>query len=73
MRHLATLLAACLLAPGAALAHHGHLHKDGCHEGKNGGYHCHKGRLAGMHFDSRDSMLKELHRRQAADKKAAKK
>ena len=51
--------------PGLVLAHGGGLDGYGCHNNKKeGGYHCHRGDLAGKSFASKDAMLKELARQQ---------
>ena len=42
-------------------AHGGGLDAYGCHNNrKAGGYHCHRGPLAGQSFGSREQMLKQL-------------
>ncbi len=47
--------------PALALAHGGGLDKQGCHHNKKlGGYHCHRGQLAGQEFSSKTEVLKEL-------------
>ena len=59
------LLAVSVLAPGLALAHGGGLDSYGCHHNrKQGGYHCHRGPLAGESFASKGEMQKELAKRQ---------
>jgi len=51
MKWLAALL---ILIPLSALAHGGGLDKQGCHHNrKEGGYHCHRGPLAGQAFSSK--------------------
>ncbi len=53
------LLAACLAVPTLSNAHGGGLDAYGCHHNRGaGGYHCHKGPLAGQTFISKDEMLK---------------
>ncbi|HXG52543.1 MAG TPA: YHYH domain-containing protein [candidate division Zixibacteria bacterium] len=53
------LLALLFLVPAAARAHGGGLDTHGCHhDRKAGGYHCHRGPLAGRSFSSREEMLK---------------
>jgi len=43
MRHVSSVLFACLFVTGAAYAHPGGLNAQGCHnDRKNGGYHCHR-------------------------------
>lgn len=50
-----------LLSPLAALAHGGKLDSLGCHhDRKHGGYHCHRGKLAGRSFASKAEALKAL-------------
>lgn len=54
------LLAAVLVLPGLASAHGGGLDAYGCHhDRKHGGYHCHRGPLAGRSFKSQAEMLEE--------------
>lgn len=56
---LALLLA--VLTPGAAIPHGGGLDTFGCHhDRKHGGYHCHRGALAGQQFKSQQDMLAAL-------------
>jgi len=53
------LVAACVAMPTLASAHGGTLDAYGCHHNRGaGGYHCHKGPLAGQTFISKDAMLK---------------
>jgi len=53
------LVAACVAMPTPASAHGGSLDAHGCHHNRGaGGYHCHKGPLAGQTFISKDAMLK---------------
>src|SRR6266850_840717 len=53
----------CLVSGSAALAHGGGLDSYGCHNNrKQGGYHCHRGPLAGQSFESKEQMLKEAKR-----------
>jgi hypothetical protein len=48
-------------AADCAAAHGGGLDKQGCHQNrKNGGYHCHKGELAGQSFPSKEAAQKAL-------------
>ena len=58
------VLLVCLMILGIplfALGHGGGLDGYGCHHNrKHGGYHCHRGLLAGQHFSSKASMLQEL-------------
>lgn len=55
------LAAVLLLAATTALAHGGGLDRYGCHNNrKTGGYHCHRGSLAGRSFSSQAAMLREL-------------
>ena len=52
------LLAACLAVPTLASAHGGGLDAYGCHHNRKvGGYHCHRGPLAGQSFASKDEAL----------------
>jgi hypothetical protein len=56
-----TLGALLVCASGIAAAHGGGLDKYGCHnDRKHGGYHCHRGPLAGKGFASKQEMLKAL-------------
>ena len=68
MRNLTLVLASGALLwalPTPAPGHGGGLDAYGCHHNrKAGGYHCHRGPLAGEVFMSKDAMLKELARRQ---------
>ncbi|TAM48242.1 MAG: YHYH domain-containing protein [Gammaproteobacteria bacterium] len=58
---LVALGALCLLGTSGAWAHGGGLDSYGCHHNrKAGGYHCHRGPLAGQHFDSKAEMLRQL-------------
>jgi hypothetical protein len=55
---LGLFLAATLLP---AYPHGGGLDSYGCHHNrKAGGYHCHRGPLAGQSFASQDEMLRKL-------------
>lgn len=55
---LAFLLA---FTAATAFAHGGGLDSYGCHnDRKNGGYHCHRGPLAGQAFSSKQEMLAAL-------------
>jgi hypothetical protein len=50
-----------LAAPRATLAHKGSVDQYGCHtDDKAGGYHCHRGILAGMSFRSRRDLLEAV-------------
>lgn len=49
------------LLPLAALAHGGGLDSYGCHhDRKHGGYHCHRGPLAGRSFSSKAEAMRAL-------------
>jgi hypothetical protein len=64
----------CLLIPAMGVAHSGGLDKIGCHhDRKNGGYHCHRGPLAGQAFASKEEALKALEKKlqDEEEKKAA--
>ena len=51
----------CLFFPTHSFAHGGGLDAYGCHYNrKRGGYHCHKGALAGMSFPGQKEMLQFL-------------
>ena len=51
-------LSAVVLTAGPVRAHSGGLDVYGCHhDHKNGGYHCHRGPLAGKSFESQQEML----------------
>jgi hypothetical protein len=59
----AFLLSLFAIVVGAAsvYAHGGGLDTHGCHhDRKNGGYHCHRGPLAGQYFASKREMLATL-------------
>jgi endonuclease YncB( thermonuclease family) len=50
-----------LLLPTDSMAHGGGLDVLGCHhDKKQGGYHCHRGQLAGQDFSSKTKALKSL-------------
>lgn len=67
------LLVACVLAPSLASGHGGGLDSYGCHHNrKQGGYHCHRGPLAGEAFASKDAMLEALKERSTAKPKSTK-
>jgi hypothetical protein len=56
---LAVLL--CLVATAEVQAHGGGLDAYGCHHNRKlGGYHCHRGPLAGRAFASKEEMLRVL-------------
>ncbi len=60
------LILACLLAPLGLEAHGGGLDSLGCHHNrKAGGYHCHRGPLAGQSFSSKTEALAALDRQQS--------
>lgn len=60
-------LAILSLSPLAALAHGGGLDSLGCHhDRKRGGYHCHRGPLAGQSFASKADALKALEAKQGS-------
>ena len=53
----------------SALAHSGGLDRLGCHhDRKRGGYHCHKGPLAGRSFNSKQAALDALQRKRNSQK-----
>lgn len=59
MRYI-TLLIMVLVSP-SVLGHGGGLDAYGCHHNrKTGGYHCHRGQLAGQYFQSKPHMLQVL-------------
>lgn len=70
------LIMVCSAVPGVAIAHGGGLDGHGCHHNrKAGGYHCHRGPLAGQSFASREEMLAQLRKKEPrpkADKKSSK-
>jgi hypothetical protein len=56
-----SLLAALLTSSGFAFAHGGGLDGYGCHNNrKQGGYHCHRGEMAGQSFASQKEMLQAM-------------
>jgi hypothetical protein len=58
---LAIGLLVSLLLAIPAYPHGGGLDAYGCHHNRKlGGYHCHRGPLAGQSFDSKEEMLKKL-------------
>ena len=53
-----------LFAPGPASAHDAAIDRNGCHENRPwGGYHCHRGPLAGQYFESKKDAEKSMPRR----------
>jgi hypothetical protein len=57
------VLAVFICSPTLALANRGPIDNYGCHKDRRqGGYHCHRGVLAGQSFTSKEHMLKERHR-----------
>ena len=57
-------LTTVMLTAGPVLAHSGGLDAYGCHhDRKHGGYHCHRGPLAGQLFRSQQEMLVTLQAR----------
>jgi len=62
-RLVAIVIAAVLLAPASASSHGGGLDALGCHhDRKAGGYHCHRGLLAGRSFGSKAEAVAALDR-----------
>jgi hypothetical protein len=60
-RPMVVMLVAALAVPARARAHGGGRDKLGCHhDRKNGGYHCHTGKLAGQSFPSKEAAQKAL-------------
>ena len=58
---LTPLFLSFLMLPSLAIAHGGGLDKQGCHHNKKqGGYHCHRGQLAGQDFSSKGEALNAL-------------
>ena len=54
------------MASTAALGHGGGLDAYGCHHNrKAGGYHCHRGSLAGQSFASKDEMISHLNKKES--------
>lgn len=52
--YLFTLITLLLILPSSLFAHGGGLDSLGCHHNRKlGGYHCHRGPLAGQHFNSK--------------------
>lgn len=55
------LLALGIAASTDCVAHGGGLDAYGCHQNrKRGGYHCHRGEMAGQSFASQQEMLDQL-------------
>ena len=55
-----------LMIPTAVLSHGGGLDSVGCHhDRKRGGYHCHRGSLAGQSFSSKAEAEKKLKDKEA--------
>lgn len=70
------LLAGFLLSlfPSVGATHGGGLDAYGCHHNrKAGGYHCHRGPLAGQSFASKDAMLKALAKKDTGEAKTPRK
>ena len=64
---LAFLLAAAFTTP--VFGHGGGLDGYGCpHNRKAGGYHCHRGPLAGQSFASKNEMLSSLQKKESGGK-----
>lgn len=60
------VLLALMVIPTAVLPHGGGLDLLGCHhDRKRGGYHCHRGLLAGESFSSKADAEKELKDKEA--------
>lgn len=60
-RLAAGAIATALLWPLPGLAHGGGLDSLGCHhDRKHGGYHCHRGPLAGKSFQSKEEAVKAM-------------
>lgn len=65
-RNIAFLLIALTVLAGSVLSHGGGLDSLGCHnDRKRGGYHCHRGELAGKSFSSKAAAQQELSKRRA--------
>jgi hypothetical protein len=63
----------CLMFPASGVAHSGGLDKIGCHhDRRNGGYHCHRGPLAGQAFASKEEALKALEKKQQDEEESKK-
>lgn len=57
-------IAIVLMSPAAAVAHGGGLDSQGCHHNrKAGGYHCHRGPMAGQSFQSKSEATRAQGRR----------
>lgn len=70
IRSLAAFLLICTLS-GSAWAHGGGLDALGCHHNRKlGGYHCHRGPLAGQSFASKEEALRALKGSQQAPQQA---
>ena len=53
-----------------AYSHGGGLDTYGCHNNRKvGGYHCHRGPLAGQSFQSKEEMLRQLGTRNTKEKR----
>lgn len=64
-RHLCLVLLAASLFSSVVLSHGGGLDSLGCHHNRKlGGYHCHRGELAGQSFASKADALKVLNAKQ---------
>ena len=61
MRLLASLVLCCVILAPPAWAHGGGLDGYGCHHDRElGGYHCHRGPLAGQSFSSKTEAIGAL-------------
>ena len=61
MIRLIWVVFACVLVTAPAFAHGGGLDSYGCHNNrKAGGYHCHRGPLAGQSFSTKEEMFLKL-------------
>jgi len=66
-----TVVSICVTAADDAWAHSGGLDGYGCHNNrKTGGYHCHRGPMAGQHFGSKAEMLDQLKANEGNRKKS---
>lgn len=63
-------LAFLVALPASSFAHGGGLDSLGCHyDRKNGGYHCHRGPLAGQSFSSKAEAEKALEKQKQSQTK----
>ena len=73
MRQLTAIVFVAISVPQLVFSHSGGLDSLGCHhDRKRGGYHCHRGPLAGQSFSSKEEAERELQKqKQSTEQKPA--